>query len=530
MNHKILNIDTPPPPPTPHCRARVTRHSFWSLILPLLFALCGQVQAQTNSPATGMPAVAYASGIMVPTEDSAITANGGNGSTAIADTDGLGTFSWQWSAADTNGGAYAAIAMATNAAFTPGDDEVGKFLQVCASFTDTASNAEQRCLQIATAVANVNDKPVSQNATVTVNANADADNPHPLRASDFPFTDADGDMLAGVIIHSQPSSGIMTLDDTDLTQSNTPTRTITVVQLAAGALTYYPPPPAQRRSPFTASFQARVVDDGDDGTDNKTSVGADLRITLTSPDQTAATGRPSIIPATTADNPTYAEDAELTASTDGITEPNGIDNSTLRWQWQSSPASDGAFADINGATGVLFTPLQAHVGLYIRVCISFKDLHETPETVEDLCSAAARVRNVNDAPRAQNRAINVSADATMSEPYRFTAADFPFADEDDDNLVSVEIASLPGAGTLQVDGADATVGRIVTAANIGAIAYWPAAEQSAQPGYAAFAFKVTDDGSDGSGNKTSATAATITINLAEHLLLRLRIFLEGPLR
>ncbi len=479
-----------------------------------------------------MPEVTYVSGITVPTEDSAITASQGT----IADPDNtptttVGALSWQWSMADTNGGTYTAIAMATNAAFTPGDDEVGKFLQVCASFMDMATtpNSEMRCLQIATAVANVNDKPVSINTNLVVNINADADSPHPLRASDFPFTDADKDMLAGVIIHSLPSHGTMSLDGTALTSDDVPTATITVAKLDAGALTYYPTP-AQRMPSFAAVsfFQARVVDDGSDGTDNKTSIGANILIVLTSPDQTAASGAPTIIPSTTADNPTHAEDAQLTASSDGITEPNGIDRTTLRWQWQSSPASDGAFAAINGATGVLFTPLQAHVGQYIRVCVSFMDFHAMPETVEGLCSAAARVRNVNDAPRAQNRTINVSVDATMSEPFRFAVDDFPFADEDDDNLVNVEIASLPGAGTLQINGADATVGDIIEADDIDDLAYYPAS-QNAQAGYAAFTFKVTDDGSDGSGNKTSG-AATITINLTEHLRLRLRLFLEGPLR
>ena len=52
---------------------------------------------------------------------------------------------------------YTDISTATAAAFTPGDDEVGKFLQVCASFTDSGGSMEQRCHQIAAAVANIND-------------------------------------------------------------------------------------------------------------------------------------------------------------------------------------------------------------------------------------------------------------------------------------------------------------------------------------------------------------------------------------
>ena len=154
-----------------------------------------QLHAQTNSPATGEPAVTYVTGVTAPTEDSAITASQGT----IADPDNtptttVGTLSWQWGAADTNGGTYTAITSATNAAFTPGDDEVGKYLQVCASFTDTTSNAEQRCLQIATAVANINDKPLARNAIFdstiavrTVNVNASAANPYRLQGNRLPF-------------------------------------------------------------------------------------------------------------------------------------------------------------------------------------------------------------------------------------------------------------------------------------------------------------------------------------------------------
>ena len=120
----------------------------------------------TNIAATGMPALAYADGISAPTEDSAITASAGD----IADSDGLGALGWQWQQADINGGEYSDIGGATSAAFTPLQVHVGKFLRVCASFTDAAMNDERLCRQMADAVANVNDAPEGRPQIVGNNA------------------------------------------------------------------------------------------------------------------------------------------------------------------------------------------------------------------------------------------------------------------------------------------------------------------------------------------------------------------------
>ena len=83
--------------------------------------------------------------------------------TAANPTDAQGvsgaTFTWQWAQADTNDGAYTAISGATNPTFTPLQEHVGKFLRVCASFTDEANNGENACTSLAHAVVNVNDAP-----------------------------------------------------------------------------------------------------------------------------------------------------------------------------------------------------------------------------------------------------------------------------------------------------------------------------------------------------------------------------------
>ena len=363
------------------------------LFLFALFAVCNPAQAQTNNPATGMPAVTYVTGITVPTEDSAITAAQGT----IADTDGLGTLSWQWSQADANGGTYTDIAMATNTAFTPGDDEVGKFLQVCASFMDMATtpNSEERCLQIATAVANVSDRPTTSSNAVFVSTAADADNPFVFKISDFPFADVDdGDMLGSVTISRLPSNGTMALDGTALT--DVPENPITAAQLTAGALTYYPASGQEPSDPDDitpaaryAGFRFRVTDDSSDN-----AISSDMHIRLVAPAQTAASGNPATQPLITDENPTYMVGTQLTATTSGIDEPNNINRDTLMWEWQSSSASDGTFTAIASATAITFTPTQALAGQYLRFCVRFMDRHPTPVQEGPLCSIPAQVGDV----------------------------------------------------------------------------------------------------------------------------------------
>ena len=105
-----------------------------------------------------------------------------------------------------------------------------------------------------------------------------------------------------------------------------------------------------------------------DGTASSTPANT-MMINVVVPGPIAATGAPTVA-ATTAGETAYNEDVSLTATTDGISDPNGIDETTLMWQWEfaaapadgSAPA-EGAYADVTGATAATLTPLQVHVGL-----------------------------------------------------------------------------------------------------------------------------------------------------------------------
>ncbi len=268
----------------------------------------------------------------------------------------------------------------------------------------------------------------------------------------------------------------------------------------------------------------------------------------TTPPNTVATGAPTVTPAA-------AEDVELTASDTGITEPDGISTSTLMWQWQSAdvPAdnanapADDDYAPIAGQTSstfsTTFTPGDAESGRYLRVCVSFDDNDGNPEG--PLCNApAAVVINVNDAPMSLTNRIPVSTTATSADPYVFRPSDFPFEDADKDMLAEVSISSLDGPGTMSLNGVAIARATTVTAAQLeaGTLTYYPAPNQlptknpdNPMAAYSFFTFKVTDDGSDGASNRISANSSSLNIFLVlperpSALKLRLRLFLEGPLR
>ena len=117
---------------------------------------------------------------------------------------------------------------------------------------------------------------------------------------------------------------------------------------------------------------------------------------------------------------------------------------------------------------------------------------------------ALHVNPVNDAPTGANGTVALNEDSTRS----FTAADFGFGDVDSgDSLKAVRIDTLPGAGTLTLNGAAFTAGTVIAAADLSQLAFTPAPDASGN-GHASFTFSVQDQ-----GNAFDASPNTITINV-----------------
>ena len=486
-----------------------------ALCLLALFAVCGDVQAQTNSPATGMPGVTYVTGITAPTEDSPITANGGSGSTAIADTDGLGTFSWQWSQADTNGGTYTAIAMATNAAFTPLQAHVGMFLQVCASFMDgaTPSNEEERCLQIATAVANVDDVPVALPNTIDVPVGTDE---YTFAFDDFTYTDEDGadDLPTGVRIETVPATGTGSIVIGALVRDGGADSVVFRLDFGGNSTPRYRlPDDAVAPAEGYASFTFTLL-----GTGGAASNTATMTIDLVGAEtQMPATGAPTVtVPM---GSTAWNEDAVHTATIAGIRDPNGFSASGVTWQWQQADApgggaapAEGAWADMAAATASTFTPLQAHVGSYVRVCASFMDSH-TPPADETRCTAGNIIANVDDAPVALGGTIFVPVGGT----HTFSFDDFPYTDEDGDTASLVGIVSINAAGTGELQesginfrGSSAPLPYDYSDAGIRTVTYTPPNTATTPAmNFASFTYRVAT----GTPTAVNSNTATMTIDL-----------------
>ena len=113
----------------------------------------------------------------------------------------------------------------------------------------------------------------------------------------------------------------------------------------------------------------------------------------------------------------------------------------------------------------------------------------------------------NTAPTAANNTVTTGEDRA----YTFTAADFGFMDADAGAaLASVKIVTVPGAGTLALDGTAVMAADVVTEAQIDAdmLTFRPAQDAHGAP-YTTFTFKVND------GTDDSASAYTMTIDVTD---------------
>ncbi|MDE0227519.1 MAG: tandem-95 repeat protein, partial [Spirochaetaceae bacterium] len=120
-------------------------------------------------------------------------------------------------------------------------------------------------------------------------------------------------------------------------------------------------------------------------------------------------------------------------------------------------------------------------------------------------TATVTVAGTNDAPAAGALNLSTNEDTALS----FTAAQFDevFSDVDaGDSLKAVKVVSLPAAaqGALALDGTAVTANRKVARADLGDLAFTPAANWS---GAATFTFKVVDQ----SDAESAAATATITV-------------------
>ena len=255
----------------------------------------------------------------------------------LADLDGLGAISYQWSAEGN------AIAGATANTLVLGQAQVGKAITVAASYTDAFGQAERVASVATTAVANVNDAPAG---TVTITGTAAQD--QMLTASNT-LTDVDG---LGTISYQWSAGGTAIASATS--------GTLVLGQAQVGK----------------AITVAASYTDGAGALEHQTS-GATVIVTNVND---LPTGSVTI-------TGTVTQGQTLTAG-NTLADLDGLD--AISYQWSAGGTA------IAGATASTLVLGQAQVDKAITVAASYTDALGTDERVASAATTA--VTNVNDAP------------------------------------------------------------------------------------------------------------------------------------
>ena len=118
-------------------------------------------------------------------------------------------------------------------------------------------------------------------------------------------------------------------------------------------------------------LRVRVSFQDDDG--NAETATSDARGPVAAEPNESATGQPTI-------SGTAQVGGELTAGTSGISDGNGLTNSTYDYQWLRAETASAAGEDISGGTSATYTVVEADQSKYLRVQVSFQDDDGNAET------------------------------------------------------------------------------------------------------------------------------------------------------
>jgi hypothetical protein len=356
----------------------------------------------------------------------------------------------------------------------------------------------------------VNDAPAGTDTTVTGTEDTD----YVFAAADFGFTDPDdtpANALLAVVIATLPIAGSLELNGVAVTAG----QSIDVADITGGLLTYTPG--AEDNGPSSGSFTFQVQDDGGalnggvdlDGSANTLTI--DLTEVNDAPEAT--------------DDTLAAVDEDAAPITISFAELLGDD-------FKGPPNEVGQTLDITGVANVVGGSAQiVGTDVVFTLDANFNGTASFDYTIEDdgttngvadpqtdVGSASFTVNSINDAPQGEDNTVT----ATEDTAYVFTAADFGFSDVDDtpaDDLLAVTIATLPGAGSLELNSVAVTAGQSVSLADITAgNLRFTATSNAFGAAYATFTFQVQDDGGTGGGNvdlDQSANTITIDVNAAD---------------
>jgi VCBS repeat-containing protein len=358
----------------------------------------------------------------------------------------------------------------------------------------------------------VNDAPSGLNGSTTILE----DRTKIFAASDFGFTDVEGDALAGVRITTLPAAGALRLNGVAVTAG----QTVSAADLAAGLLVFTPAANASGANYASLNFQVQDTGGTANGGANLDPSANTLTLSVT-PVNDAPRGTDTTV--------TMLEDSArtLAAADFGYSDLEG--HAFAGFVVVALPAAGalrlsgaaltvGQFvtaADISAGL-LVFTPApDASRAAYASWGFRVRDAGGTLNGGVDTDPGAKRmtfsVTAVNDAPSGANGAATILEDASKV----FGVADFGFTDVDGHTLQEVVVTSLPTAGALRLNGAPVTAGQAIAAAslNSGLLVFTPAPNANGT-NYASFTFQVRDNGGTLNGGvNTDTTPNTYTVNV-----------------
>ena len=445
-----------------------------------------------NDPATGAPTISGTAEV-----GQTLTAS----ITGIADPEGVpSAFTYQWISVEADGTSNATNIGANARTYTLTASEEGKKVQVEVSFVDNGGTSEGPLASAAypasgtvLAAPVVNTPPTAMDSTVTASEDTD----HAFAAANFSYTDTDNDDLASVKITGLPAAGTLRLNGTAIASGDLP-KTVLAADLTAGKLKYRPPTNANGTGYASFTFK---VNDGTSDSDEYT-----MTIDVTSVNDPAQGGSALEIVGPAQEG---AQEGETLAVTSFFFDPNdgGIDNDSYTYQWKRFSADGTIFEDDIG-TNETYMLTASEVGKKVKVAITFLDGDLNSETIlSDAYPESGTVTAAPEAPTASDGAVT----ALEGTDYTFAAADFNYATDNANPLVSVKITGAPAEfedeltlNGIQITGGSVPVTVTTNDLTAGKLKYTPPANANGT----SFKFKVNDGTVDSNAEYTM----TITVS------------------
>jgi Ca2+-binding RTX toxin-like protein len=395
--------------------------------------------------------------------------------------------------------------------FTPGVDELGLSLRVRAVYKD-AHGVLEEVFSAPTAPVGINTAPAGSDSTIT----ASEDVARVFTASDFGFSDADGNALLAVRITTLPGAGTLTNNNVAVNAGDF----IPVAAITGGLLKFTPA--ANASGTGYASFTFQVQDSG-----GASAGGVDLDPTpnTITVDVSAVNDAPAGTDATVVTNADTT--FTFTAANFGFSDPvennafNAVRITTLPGAGtltnNNVAMNAGDFVSVaainagllkfaGGASGAGSASFTFQVQDNGGTANGGVDLDPTPNTI------TIDIAGVNAAPAGTDATVATNEDTART----FTAADFGFSDPVENNAFNaVKITTLPGAGSLTNNNVAVNAGDFVSIAaiNAGLLKFTPAANASGA-GSASFTFQVQDNGGTANGGvDLDPTPNTITVDV-----------------